>query len=63
MRAKVECKECGGIQDATRNLNDEPIYKCRCCDRETPRRVNHSKKREAKQAEIKDILASLIHFD
>lgn len=63
MRAKAECKICQGIQDAVRDDDGRPVYVCRCCYNVTPRRVNHSKKREAKRARLEGIIASLVHFD
>jgi len=49
MRAKAECKSCGGIQDATRNEDNESVYVCRCCYAVTPRRVNNCKKRNERK--------------
>ena len=63
MKTRVECKECSGIQDATKDENNAPVYECRCCGAITPRRINHSQKREDKAAKFEAIIASLIHFN
>lgn len=61
MRAKTECKECQGIQDAIRDEDNNPVYICRCCGAVTPRRVNNCKKRNTKSADIEATINSLLN--
>ena len=60
-RAKAECKACGGIQDATRNDNNEPVYVCRCCWAETTRRINNCKARNERKARIDATIESILN--
>lgn len=60
------CDKCGSdksIFDATRTDNDEPIWKCRCCNHEMKRRVLATKSKEIrakKQEKLKDLMKSLL---
>ena len=59
MKSPIACKTCGGIQDATRNEENEPVYSCRCCYAITPRRVYQTAKR-AKQVEFDKLIKELL---
>jgi len=63
MKSSIACKTCGGIQDATRNDENEPIYTCRCCYAVTARRVYQTAKKVAKQAnqdKFNDLIKELL---
>ena len=57
---KKECSVCGGIAEKSRNIDNEPIWKCRCCDHETPRKIYNTKKRVARMAKS-DEMDSLLN--
>lgn len=63
------CKKCGGIMDATgdwievegqEDLVRKPIWKCRCCWVEIPRRVYITKKAIEKRERMQRVWDSLV---
>ena len=48
------CGESSTIQDKTKNLAGEPVYKCRLCDHEMPRKVYDTKKGQARKEKQKE---------
>jgi hypothetical protein len=58
--ARKECKECGGIMDATRDVDSAPVWECRCCWRVFPRIVRVSAKRAARNAGFDRLVAELL---
>lgn len=55
MRKIAYCEGCGvdGIFDSTHTEEGEPVWKCRCCNTETKRRVLKTKSKEIRREKEK----------